>query len=43
MKGYWKIPGRDVYCQGLQIWCAEMILIYVVYKLAPPVLPRLGV
>lgn len=42
MKGYWKIPGRDVYCATFRVWLAEMIYCYVVLRLNPPNLPSLG-
>ncbi len=37
----YKIPFRQVYCATLRQWVASMILIFVVYKLAPPILPEL--
>jgi hypothetical protein len=42
MKGYYKIPFRQVYCEGIRVWIAELILIFVVYKLNPPHIPPLG-
>jgi len=36
MKGYYKIPLRQVYCDTLRGWIAEMILIFIVYKIDPP-------
>jgi len=42
MKGYYKVPGRQVYCQTLQLWFASVILSYVVYKLNPPALPDIA-
>ena len=41
MKGYYKVPGRQVYCETLRQWLAEVVLCFVVYKLAPPVLPEI--
>jgi hypothetical protein len=42
MKGYYKIPFRDVYCGTLRLWLAELILIFVMYKLDPPPTPEGG-
>lgn len=42
MKGYYKVPFREVYCDTLRMWLAEVILCHVVYRLAPPILPDIG-
>ncbi len=39
MKGYYKIPFRQVYCQGIRMWIASMVRIFIVYKLEPPTVP----
>jgi len=41
MKGYYKVPFRDVYCDTLRSYSAEIILCHVVYRLDPPSLPDL--
>ena len=42
MKGYWKVPFRQVYCESLRIWLAEVIHCHVYYRLNHPKLPPLG-
>jgi hypothetical protein len=42
MKGYYKVPARDVYCETLRHWLASAILCHIVYRLMPPVLPPIG-
>ena len=41
MKGYWKVPFRQVYCETIRQWMAEIVLCFVVYKLDPPLLPAI--
>lgn len=41
MKGYYKVPGRDVYCETLRIWLAAVVRSYIVYKLDPPKLTEM--
>jgi hypothetical protein len=41
MKGYYRVPFRQVYCETLRTWAAAVILCHVVYRLAPPVIPAL--
>lgn len=36
IKGYYKVPGRMLYCETLRQWAASIVLCYVVYKLDPP-------
>lgn len=36
MKGYYKVPGRMIYCDTLRAWLASIVECYVVYKLSPP-------
>jgi hypothetical protein len=43
MKGFYKVPFRHVYCETIRQWLASIVLSFVVYKLAPPVLPDIGV
>lgn len=35
MKGFYKVPGREVYCATLRIWLASVVYSYVVLKLDP--------
>lgn len=42
MKGYYKVPRRDVYVSTIRQWIACIILSHVVYRLMPPVLPKIG-
>lgn len=35
MKGYYKVPGREVYCDTIRKWVASVILCHVVYRLDP--------
>lgn len=42
MKGYYKVPGREVYCETLRGWLASVILCHVVYRLSPPPRPEGG-
>ena len=35
MKGYHKVPLRDVYCEGWRCWLAETIYCLVVLKIMP--------
>lgn len=37
----YKIPFRPIYTETLRQWLAEVILCFVVYKLAPPALRTL--
>ena len=39
MKGYYKVPNRQVYCDSIRLWIAAVIRIFVVYKLDPPQVP----
>jgi hypothetical protein len=41
MKGFYKVPFRQVYCSTLRQWLASVLLCHVVYKLDPPVLPEI--
>ena len=41
MKGYYKVPFRQVHCETLRLWIAATINCHVVLRLAPPVLPTL--
>jgi hypothetical protein len=41
MDGYYKVPFRQVYCETLRHWLASVILCHVVYRLAPPKLPKM--
>ena len=42
VKGYYKVPFRQVYCETLRQWLASVILCHVVYRLDPPKLPEIG-
>ena len=42
MKGYYKVPFRQVYCETIRLWLAAVIRCFVVYKLDPPILPDIG-
>lgn len=33
LRGYWKIPRRQVYCATLGGWLREMLWVFVVLKL----------
>ena len=39
---YWKVPFRDVYCDGFRLWVAAVIRCHVVYRLDPPMLPDIS-
>jgi len=41
MQNYYKVPFRDVYCETFKSWVAQIIKIFIVYKLDPPIIPRL--
>lgn len=41
MNGYYKVPGRDVYCDTLRGWLASVVVCHIFYRLAPPKLPKL--
>lgn len=41
MKGFYKVPGRNVFCGTLRGWLASCVLSYVVYKLDPPQFPEI--
>lgn len=43
LKDYWKVPGRQVYCETFLQWVRACIRCHVVYRLAPPRLPKLPV
>jgi len=36
MKGYYKVPFRQVYCDSLRLWLASLIECHIVLKLNPP-------
>lgn len=42
MKGYYKVPFREVYCESLRGWLACVIRSHIVYRLDPPILPTIG-
>ena len=42
MKGYYKVPFRQVYCESFRMWVASCVEIFVVYKLRPPILKDIG-
>jgi hypothetical protein len=42
MKGFHKVPCREVYCDTWRAWLAEVVLCFVVYKLMPPILPDIS-
>lgn len=42
MKGYYKVPFRQVYCETLRGWLAEVILCHIVYRIQPPPPPLNG-
>ena len=33
MKGYYKVPFRQVYCETLRVWAASVIYCHVVLRL----------
>ena len=41
MKGYYKVPFREVYCYSIRTWLAAVIRCHVVSRLDPPKLPEL--
>lgn len=41
MKGYYKVPFRQVFCATLRLWLAETLLCHVYYRLAPADLPTI--
>ena len=41
MKGYYKVPFRQVFCDSLRVWLAEVIHCDIVLRLNPPNLPPL--
>jgi hypothetical protein len=41
MKGFYKVPFRQVYCETIRQWLASVVLSFVVYKLNPPNLPSI--
>ena len=43
MKGYYKVPFRQVYCETIRQWLASLILCHVVYRLDPPKLTEFPV
>jgi len=43
LKGYYKVPFRDVHCETLRQWVASIILCHIVYRIDPPKLPELSV
>lgn len=36
MKGYYKVPFRQVYCETIRCWLAETIYCHVVLRINPP-------
>ena len=42
MKGYYKVPRRDVYCETLRMWVAEVVYCHVWLRIFPPQLPKIG-
>lgn len=42
MKGYYKVPFRQVYCEGFIDWVAETFHCHVKIKLFPVKLPDIG-
>lgn len=42
MKGYWKVPLRQVYCKSFRGWIAETIYCHVCLRIAPQKLPEIG-
>jgi hypothetical protein len=42
MKGYLKVPFRQIYCETIRQWLASTVLCFVVYKLDHPKLPDIG-
>lgn len=42
MKGYWKVPFRQVYCESFRGWIAETIYCHVCLRIDPPKLPEIG-
>ncbi len=39
MKGYYKVPGRQVYCNTIRWWLWETFYCHVVLRLSPPETP----
>ena len=42
MKGFHKVPFRQVYCDTWRSWLGETIYCLIVLKLNPPKLPDIG-
>lgn len=42
MKGFYKVPFRQVYVQTVRDWIAESIYCHVVLRIMPPSLPKIG-
>jgi len=42
MKGYYKVPFRQVYCETFRDWLSELIYCHVCLRLSPPKLPEIA-
>lgn len=42
LKGYYKVPFRQVYCETIRGWIAETIYCHVVLKIDPPTFAKIG-
>lgn len=42
MKGYHKVPFRQVYCGSIRRWLASVVRSFIVYKLDPPNQTEIG-
>ncbi len=41
ISNYYKVPGRDVYCETLWQWFKSVLRCHIVLRINPPKLPSL--